>query len=352
MDLHDYDQQIQEACDHYAASEKPGFALNRQERHPPIEMGELKDVILATAAGRRPVDPSTSSVFYLKAREWDERYFFWTLDLGDQRIIVKPIGAPNIGGSIYRRWLGVVQKFEKKPIAFPNLEPINAVTVDKTSGASKSGQLVTSAPAKSATADRPQRQKYASKRRAEQLALRSIPKKPKTSSNISSKNSIPTSLRLQIGKSGSKDGLSSSNESLSGGLRRRLPTRHGLRDDESSDTSALSSPPTSPRSTFGSRSIPAHSRKTAQVPVQKGLIDSVRAEVGQGTATTPLSTARLPAPRPRAIDPKKAQEPTENEIEELSRREAEVAQELSVFISLKKELNAIRRRKEELKGED
>lgn len=136
MDLRDYEQQIREARDHYAASEKPDFALNRQHRSPPIKIGELKTVVLANAAGRRSEDPNSSSVFYLEAREWDQLFFFWTLDLGDQRIIVKAFGAVRMGGSLYRRWLGVDQKFDKKPIAFtvldrPESPPARDATSDR-----------------------------------------------------------------------------------------------------------------------------------------------------------------------------------------------------------------------------
>ncbi|KAL8923473.1 MAG: hypothetical protein Q9208_004601 [Pyrenodesmia sp. 3 TL-2023] len=333
MDLRDYDQQIREARDHYA-SERPDFALTRYDhtgRASAIQIGELKDIILANATGRRPEDPDSSSVFYLKAREWDERFFFWTLDLGDQRVIVKSIGAPSLGGAIYRRWLGVDQKFEKKAIAFPNLD---GVAVNRSSGASESSQqLVNPAAAKKSTADRPQRQKYASKRRAEQLTLRSNPKKPRIPSNVSSKsNSAPTDLRLRVGTSGPKGGLSSSNNESLPIRRCRLQPRHGLQDDESSDTSALSSPPTTPRSTIRLRPTSVRPRKTtAQAPSQKEPHDNPGVEVGQAATITPPSSTRPPTTQSSLLDQPKLQNRTENEIEELS-----------------KELNAIRRRKEEL----
>lgn len=124
MDLRKYDQQIREARDHYGTLQKPDFALDRKRsRAGRVDIGELKDVVLATATGVRPKEPMSSTTFSVEAREWDEHLFFWTLDLGDQRMIVKPVGSPSMGGSGYRCWLGVEQKFKIKYIAFPVLDP-------------------------------------------------------------------------------------------------------------------------------------------------------------------------------------------------------------------------------------
>ncbi len=124
MDLRKYDQQIREARNHYGTFNKPAFALIRKRtRARGIDVGDLRDVILATANGDRPEEPLSSTTFSVEAREWNELFCFWTLDLGGQRMILKSVGDPSMGGSAYRRWLGVEEKFGKKYIAFPVLEP-------------------------------------------------------------------------------------------------------------------------------------------------------------------------------------------------------------------------------------
>lgn len=51
-------------------------------------------------------------------RFWCDQHVYQTIDLNKQRIIVKFFkGVP--GGGFYRRWMGVIEGFEKQPIAFP-----------------------------------------------------------------------------------------------------------------------------------------------------------------------------------------------------------------------------------------
>lgn len=50
-------------------------------------------------------------------RAWCNRNVYQTIDLNKQRIIVKLFkGGPR--GGFYRRWMGVIDGFEKQPIAF------------------------------------------------------------------------------------------------------------------------------------------------------------------------------------------------------------------------------------------
>lgn len=50
-------------------------------------------------------------------RAWCSRNVYQTIDLNKQRIIVKLFRGGSRGG-FYRRWMGVIDGFEKQPIAF------------------------------------------------------------------------------------------------------------------------------------------------------------------------------------------------------------------------------------------
>ncbi|KAL8905194.1 MAG: hypothetical protein Q9207_002786 [Kuettlingeria erythrocarpa] len=338
MDLRKYDQQIREARNHYGTSEKPEFALGRERaRACGVDIGDLKDVVLATATGNRPEEPMSSTTFSLEAREWDQHFFFWTLDLGDQRIIVKLFPSSRSG---YRRWLGVDEKFDKKYIAFPVLDPLESPPRDPVSGRQLSRRLAT-------------------KRRAGELAELSGPENP-TETNIPPTISRGKSAllrrprRVETGSSSSEeDSLSSDDEPLTS---RRLPkttARRGRQNDESTPASTVSSPSALLAVNTGSRDVNwSLARKRVCVLNPEGLPERSGAGVGRAAATSRPAVILPPPTRLTATNSTRARNAAQNERDELSRREAEVAQELQVFINLKKELNTIRRRKEELAQED
>lgn len=116
MDCKTYDEQIQEAKRYFGLLQ-PDFAqLQDNRRAGRVRIGDTKEVILTIAAGGRPAEANPDNISKLTAREWNQKYRFWTLDREGQRLIVQPTGG------VYRQWLGVGQKLGKC-VAFRNPSP-------------------------------------------------------------------------------------------------------------------------------------------------------------------------------------------------------------------------------------
>lgn len=82
-------------------------------------------VVIPTAAGLRPDFPAKAKIVL---RDWDNRWTFWTLDLGGTRHIVKAFPGASKGGVQYKRWTGP-SDFEddqwKGPVAFSDLKSVS-----------------------------------------------------------------------------------------------------------------------------------------------------------------------------------------------------------------------------------
>ncbi|KAL8726768.1 MAG: hypothetical protein Q9166_006507 [cf. Caloplaca sp. 2 TL-2023] len=82
--------------------EKPPFT----QRWDRIRPDQEKEVVIAASDGRHPGLDNSVPRMVLKALKWNQRYFFWALISGPQRIIVKAFSGNPRGGSVYRRYLG------------------------------------------------------------------------------------------------------------------------------------------------------------------------------------------------------------------------------------------------------
>ncbi|KAL8679944.1 MAG: hypothetical protein Q9186_003809 [Xanthomendoza sp. 1 TL-2023] len=90
-----------------------------EEKKGSVEDIDLKEVVLATTSGSHPGYPLPTRRVYLKAREWGPKYFFWVLDLGLDKYIMKAFGG------VFRRCRGFSEKnkllCEDKTFAYPAL---------------------------------------------------------------------------------------------------------------------------------------------------------------------------------------------------------------------------------------
>ncbi len=97
---------LDEAMEYYT-SDSPIFLQDITQQKKP---GTVTHALFAkdgSAAGRKVA---------LTTRVWGSRGVYQTLDINGQRVIIKGFkGGPR--GWIYRRWMGVLQGFEKQPIA-------------------------------------------------------------------------------------------------------------------------------------------------------------------------------------------------------------------------------------------
>lgn len=87
MDLASYERILNGTRKHYD-SMKPVFAY----RISPTYMGGQERIILPDLDGNFPVNPRDQNFEFLTAREWDDRYYSWTLDVGNKRCIVQGRG--------------------------------------------------------------------------------------------------------------------------------------------------------------------------------------------------------------------------------------------------------------------
>lgn len=102
-------QLIDEAREYYT-SELPIFLIDSKSRQKSTVSNACLALEGQTGAYGERVSVTT--------RSWCDQNFYQTIDLNKQRIIVKMFkGGPK--GCFYRRWLGVIDGFEKQPIAFP-----------------------------------------------------------------------------------------------------------------------------------------------------------------------------------------------------------------------------------------
>ncbi|KAL8685399.1 MAG: hypothetical protein Q9218_007783 [Villophora microphyllina] len=81
--------------EHYG-EQKPDFA---RLKGGIVNAGDRKEVILADEDGQKPKTVTQASLLKLTAREWSDRYVFWTLELDGHCLIVKYSG-------LWRAWLG------------------------------------------------------------------------------------------------------------------------------------------------------------------------------------------------------------------------------------------------------
>lgn len=102
-------QRIDEAREYYT-SELPIFLIDsKSKQRSTVNNAYLAVESLTGAAGARVL---------VTTRSWCNQNVYQTIDLNKKRIIVKLFrGGPK--GGFYRRWMGVIDGFEKQPIAFP-----------------------------------------------------------------------------------------------------------------------------------------------------------------------------------------------------------------------------------------
>lgn len=102
-------QRIDEAREYYT-SELPIFLIDSKSRQKTTVNNACLALEGQTGAYGDRVSVTT--------RFWCDQHVYQTIDLNKQRIIVKFFkGGPR--GAFYRRWMGVIEGFEKQPIAFP-----------------------------------------------------------------------------------------------------------------------------------------------------------------------------------------------------------------------------------------
>ncbi|KAL8966415.1 MAG: hypothetical protein Q9183_003381 [Haloplaca sp. 2 TL-2023] len=91
--------------EHYG-DRKPPFG--REIRRGQLEVGQQRDVILATPAGEHPWKTRVQAIrTTIEARSWGDKYGFWTVDVEGKRFIVAGKGGSPFGGVAYHRWLGI-----------------------------------------------------------------------------------------------------------------------------------------------------------------------------------------------------------------------------------------------------
>lgn len=95
---------------------EPPFVLRKRGKE------RERMVVIPTAAGLRPDFPAKAKIVL---KDWDNRWGFWTLDLGGKKHIVKAFPGASKGGVQYKRWTGT-SEFEddqwKGPVAFSDLK--------------------------------------------------------------------------------------------------------------------------------------------------------------------------------------------------------------------------------------
>ncbi|KAL8995432.1 MAG: hypothetical protein Q9169_004844 [Polycauliona sp. 2 TL-2023] len=97
---------------------KAPFAQERRR----TEDGHLKEVVLALPNGKKPELSNAMPFEVLTARRWDEGHFFWTMDWGTEKYIMKAIGGS------YRRCIKIDGNrkviCEKRKFAYPVPETV------------------------------------------------------------------------------------------------------------------------------------------------------------------------------------------------------------------------------------
>ena len=112
---------------------EPPFVLRKRGKE------RERIVVIPSAAGLRPEFPAKAKIML---KDWDNRWSFWTLELGDTKYIVKAFPGASKGGVQYKRWTGP-SEFEddqwKGPVAFSDLKSASnpVVAVDERDGEEK-----------------------------------------------------------------------------------------------------------------------------------------------------------------------------------------------------------------------
>ncbi|KAL8726769.1 MAG: hypothetical protein Q9166_006508 [cf. Caloplaca sp. 2 TL-2023] len=106
-----YNALLREAEQHYRypRAAEPAFA----QKPGSISVGDTKDIILPDAAGYLPGAKSVISMSMIKARRWNEKLFFWRLDVGSARHVVKLLGRNDASRPLYLPWLGIKKEFDE-----------------------------------------------------------------------------------------------------------------------------------------------------------------------------------------------------------------------------------------------
>lgn len=113
IDLQSFEQQVRAARERYGREKPPLVRDGFNSRY-----GAPRKVILATPAGSCPDRVGVSDECILTVAKWDEKRYFCTLELGDQRLIVKSFGCLRRGGCAYRRWIGAHEGFAQRLLPF------------------------------------------------------------------------------------------------------------------------------------------------------------------------------------------------------------------------------------------
>lgn len=122
---------IDEAREHYT-SETPIFLADTKNK----PKSTVNKAYLALEGHSGALGTKVS----VTTREWCNQNVYQTIDLNKQRIIVKLFkGGPR--GCFYRRWMGVIDGFEKPPIAFAINEMKEAKERNEVGRASLSGGM-------------------------------------------------------------------------------------------------------------------------------------------------------------------------------------------------------------------
>lgn len=114
---------------------KPPFVQEKRM----VRDGERKEVILPTVHGALPDNPDAPrGQITARVLPWDENFIYWTMDVGRETCIVKPVGRVGRRAA-YRRWLGVGMKnirdgFGQDNMAFtisPSVLPARSLENDR-----------------------------------------------------------------------------------------------------------------------------------------------------------------------------------------------------------------------------
>ncbi|KAL6713451.1 hypothetical protein ACLMJK_008916 [Lecanora helva] len=97
----------------YFKDNRPPFVIRRDDNLT------TRALIIPTKDGRRPAVPDRVEA---KAKLWNDKLMFWTLDLDNKRYIVKAFGGAPRAGMKYRYWAGPGKEFDEKPLAYTDLD--------------------------------------------------------------------------------------------------------------------------------------------------------------------------------------------------------------------------------------
>ncbi|KAI4242738.1 MAG: hypothetical protein LQ352_007181, partial [Teloschistes flavicans] len=117
--IHDNDLgiwKLQEATEYWSPALAHAEFCYR--RRPGDVAGRTQQVILATRNGSYPAGKSPKEGTVV-LRDWNEMYCFWTLDHNNKRYVVKELGKHSDSGAYWACWLGLKDRYDSRPIAYP-----------------------------------------------------------------------------------------------------------------------------------------------------------------------------------------------------------------------------------------